>query len=201
MNTLVGITPSQDLFSITWNLGPRCNYVCSYCPPRLHNKISAHKSLDELQHKWQMIVDKTSSRNKKYKISFTGGEVTINPSFLPFLKWLQSEYAEIISNIGFTTNGSASQKYYDEALDYVNWISFSSHFEFANKDKFKRNILAIHKKSLKSNKTIFVNIMDEHFANAEVDDLIDFCISHRIPHSKMIIHWNDHAEERKKSQL
>ena len=187
---LRSVTPSEDLFSITWTLGPRCNFECSYCPPRLHDKTSPHLSLEEMIRKWEDILNKTVHLSKKYKISFTGGEVTINPNFLSFLRWLREQHGESIANIGFTTNGSASMKYYIECLDLVDYISFSSHHEYMNVDKFKKNVLACHIKSIKRRKIIYVNIMDESFAQPQIQELKQFCEKHRIPHDKNPIDWS-----------
>lgn len=191
---LRSVVPVEDVFSITWNIGPRCNFSCSYCPPRLHDKVSPHASLDLLKQRWLDILDKTAHRNKKYKIGFTGGEVTINPDFLEFLSWLRSDHADRIASLGFTTNGSASKAYYLRAIETVDWISFSSHFEFANEDKLKKNILATHIRAFKLKKQIFVNVMDEKEYAKQVQDLIDFCEKHRIGHSNNIINWDKHAQ-------
>ena len=187
---LRSVTPSEDLFSITWTLGPRCNFECSYCPPRLHDKTSPHLSLDDMKMRWLDILHKSSHVDKRYKINFTGGEVTTNPDFLPFLHWLKEEYVDEIASLGFTTNGSASRRYYLECMDLADYISFSSHHEFMNPDKFKRNILSCHIKSIKLRKNIYVNIMDEHFAQPETQDLLQFCEKHRIPHDKNPIDWS-----------
>jgi molybdenum cofactor biosynthesis enzyme MoaA len=190
---LRSVTPAEDVFSITWNIGPRCNFSCRYCPPKLHDKVSPHASLDLLKQRWLDILDKTSHRNKKYKIGFTGGEVTINPDFLDFLFWLRSCYSDQISSLGFTTNGSASKAYYHRAIEAVDWISFSSHFEFANEKKLKTNILATHIKAFKLKKQIFVNVMDEKEYPTQVQDLIEFCEKNRISYSNNIINWNRNA--------
>lgn len=197
---LIAVNPSEDSFSITWAISPRCNYECSYCPPRLHDKTSAYKDLEELQTIWRRIVNNTSHRNKRYKISFTGGEVTVNPDFVPFLKWLQEEYHDLISNVGFTTNGSANLKVYLRAIEFVNYITFSSHFEYANESKLRSNILSTHRRSKILGKNVFVNIMEEDQIES-VQSLKSFCEENNIPHSLMRIHWGDHAEARRKAQL
>ena len=195
----VAITPIEDLFSITWNIGPRCNFDCSYCPSRLHDMSSRHKTLAELQEIWQNILLKTQHRNKRYKISFTGGEVTTNPHFLDLVRWLNED--ESVASMGFTTNGSASNRYYLNAIECVDYIAFSSHFEFVNLDKFMKNVLATHKKAVKLRKSVFVNVMGEAFARGQVNALKDWCEEHRIPHDEMRIHWGDHAQTRRQSQL
>jgi hypothetical protein len=44
----------------------------------------------------------------QYKIAFTGGEVTANKDFLPFLEWLRDNYNKYLSQLLITTNGSAT---------------------------------------------------------------------------------------------
>jgi molybdenum cofactor biosynthesis enzyme MoaA len=116
-----------------------------------------------MQQVWKNIYTKTCDKNLPYKISFTGGEVTINKNFLPFLIWLDDNYKEQISECGFTTNGSASKKYYLDAIDIsiISFISFSTHSEFFNEKKFFNTVIEVNKKSKRLKKNIHVNIMDE----------------------------------------
>lgn len=175
------VTPYKDLFSITWNIGPRCNFACSYCPPMWHNKTSPHKTLEEFQSIWLDILEKTKYKNKNYKLSFSGGEVTLNKSFKPFIIWLYENYKDRIENIGITTNGSATLKYYLELIDYVDFISFSSHFDWANKNKFYKNITETHKKATLLNKNIYVNIMNEANNQKDINELFEYCEKNKIP--------------------
>jgi MoaA/NifB/PqqE/SkfB family radical SAM enzyme len=184
---LTAVKPTLDVFSITWNLGPRCNFDCAYCPPRWHNKTSDHQTLDQLKARWIYILEKTLHLSKKYKLSFSGGEVTINKDFLPFLRWLNENYRDRIANMGFTTNGSATVLYYKQAIELVDYISFSSHFDQMNTKKFNKNILATHIEAVKKRKNIFVNIMQENIP--EVDDLVAECEKHRIPYMVNEINW------------
>lgn len=179
---LTSIEPAKDDFSITWNLGRRCNFECSYCPPRLHDKISSHKSLEQLQTIWSSIYEKTAHLNKKYKISLTGGEITLNPNLLDFLQWIHYNYSHVISSIGYTTNGSATTKLYTESIKYVNWISFSTHLEFMNYKKFTKNVLATHIASIKHKKHVQVNIMNEN-TNSDIEHIVEYCVKHRIFYS------------------
>ena len=197
---LQSVTPSEDLFSITWNTGPRCNFECSYCPPRWHDKTSPAQSFDSLKKTWEELIARTSHRNKRYKLAFTGGEPTINPDFIEFLSWLKQD--ERIANIGFSTNGSSTKQRYLQAMRVCDWISFSSHTEFMNVKKFKDNVIATHISAIKQRKMIWVNIMDESFAHDEVRDIQIWCDRHKIPNSLQKIHWGDYyAQARQKSQL
>lgn len=159
---IIRIAPFESTFSITWNLGRRCNYDCMYCPVELHDATSNHYSLAELQLYWNNIISKTQSKNLKYKVSFTGGEVTGNKDFVPFLKWLRSNYNNQIAQLLITTNGSATYKYYRGLFDLVDNISFSLHSEHVDEQKFFDKVIKL-KQHLPIGKHIHVNIMDEYW--------------------------------------
>ena len=129
---IIAIKPTNLTFTVNWNIGLRCNFDCMYCPEMYHNTTDKDLTLAEFQTHWKRIVEKTQHTKLKYKLTFTGGEVTINKNFLPFLTWLANNYKEQISECGFTTNGSASKRYYLDAIDnsIISFISFSTHTEF-----------------------------------------------------------------------
>ena len=81
--------------------------------------------------------DKTKHLELPYKISFTGGEVTANRNFLPLVQFIREHYT--IQQIVVTTNGSASTNYYLRLAELVEAISFSTHSEFWDEDKFFKN--------------------------------------------------------------
>ena len=134
MTKIVSIRPTENLFSVTWMLGSRCNYDCMYCDPEWHDMTSTPHDLGTLKQVWNNIYQASKSKNLPYKISFTGGEVTANKHFLPFVAWLKENYN--ISSILITTNGSAGLKYYEKLTNYVDAISFSTHTEFMNEKIF-----------------------------------------------------------------
>ena len=90
---IVQVEPTEDYFSLTWQLSIRCNYDCMYCPAIWHDNTSRHHSLDTLKQTWISVLSNTN--RLAYKISFTGGEPTNSKSFLPFVKWLRTEYSDI----------------------------------------------------------------------------------------------------------
>ena len=121
MTKIFSIVPvSQDSFVITWDLGRRCNYDCSYCPAHRHDNFSPHATLQELKNTAEFLFDYVSvvaehRINKNFDVSFTGGEPTVNPKFLEFAKYLKSEYKRRFSDkfnlrLDLTTNGAMSQK-------------------------------------------------------------------------------------------
>lgn len=160
-NKIIKIEPVFEYYSINWVLGSFCNYSCSYCPDELHDATSKPHDLDTLKTAWVNIYNKTKHLKLKYKISFTGGEVTANKSFLPFVRWLRKEFVDDIYMILLTTNGSASLNYYTRLAKDVEAISFSTHSEFMDKDKFFEKVIALDPLMVRPKKSFHVNIMDE----------------------------------------
>lgn len=160
MPNIYRIEPTDQVFSLTWNIGTRCNYDCMYCPPSLHDDHSKHASLDILQQRWQSVFDKTAHKNLLYKISFTGGEVSVNKSFLPLLRWMRENYQSNIAKILVTSNGSASLNYYTKLYALIDNLSLSFHSEHADEQKFFDLAINLHQ-NLLPGKHLHVNIMNE----------------------------------------
>ena len=160
MPNIYRIEPTDQVFSLTWNIGTRCNYDCMYCPTSLHDNYSKHASLDLLKQRWQSIFSKTARRNLLYKISFTGGEVTVNKSFLPLLRWMRKNYQDNIAKILVTSKGSASLNYYTKLYALIDNLSLSFHSEHADEQKFFDLAIKLHQ-NLLPGKHLHVNIMDE----------------------------------------
>jgi hypothetical protein len=88
-----------NVFQVTWDLGRRCNYDCSYCPAHRHDNFSKHATLEELKSNTDFLFEyvDTYMQHRKFKsssISFTGGEPTVNPNFIPFIQYLKQKYEE-----------------------------------------------------------------------------------------------------------
>jgi hypothetical protein len=131
-----------------------------YCPATWHNADGKQHSLIELQNAWHNIFSKTKNHNLPYKILFTGGEVTVNKHFLPFVSWLRKNYNNQIFKILVTTNGSASANYYFKMFESIDNISFSVHSEHINEQDFFQKMITL-KQLLPANKFMHVIIMNE----------------------------------------
>ena len=160
MPNIYRIEPTDRVFSLTWNIGTRCNYDCMYCPTSLHDNYSKHVSLDLLKQRWQSVFSKTAHKNLLYKISFTGGEVTVNKSFLPLVQWMRKNYQDTIAKILVTSNGSASLNYYTRLYALIDNLSLSFHSEHANEQKFFDLAIKLGQ-NLLPGKHLHVNIMGE----------------------------------------
>jgi hypothetical protein len=131
-----------------------------YFPNSLHDNHSKHASLDLLKQRWHSILSKTSHKNLQYKLSFTGGEVSVNKNFLPLIQWLRENYHGSIAKILVTSNGSASLNYYTKLYALIDNLSLSFHSEHADEKKFFNLVIKLHQNLLPS-KHLHVNIMDE----------------------------------------
>lgn len=179
---IIKVEPVDPYFSITWQLGTRCNYDCMYCPTKWHDTTSAHHGLDTLKSAWQRVFERTNSQSRLYKISFTGGELTTNRNFLPFVTWLRSNYSTHIYRILATTNGSASRAYYRRMIDQVDNITFSVHSEHIQEQRFFDMIIRLHQE-LPPLRHLHVNIMDEPWNQLRIPLYQRVLDQHGISHS------------------
>jgi glycosyltransferase involved in cell wall biosynthesis/MoaA/NifB/PqqE/SkfB family radical SAM enzyme len=131
---------NKDTVNINWVVTRKCNYTCSYC--RVYNNNDKFKPLSYFKNAVGQI---TNLKKNKYKITLTGGEPTIFPEFVAFLKYLFEKLGKnlkltIISNLGRTP------RFFNELAEQLNGyeeqISFvaSYHFEFADKNIFLENV-------------------------------------------------------------
>lgn len=172
-NDIVAIEPTRDsdFFYVHWNIGKRCNYDCVYCPDKLHDLTSPHRTLDNLI----TIADKIelNSPKEKVRIWFTGGEPTVNPAFMDLCKHLKKKNGWIV---GLNTNGSRTVDYFKELINEIDVIQFSSHFEYLELEEFANKLLETQKECNKfEHKHISLNLMmePEHWNTAV--SLVKFC--------------------------
>lgn len=131
-------TVDPTLFVITWDLGRRCNFDCSYCPSHRHDNFSPHASLESLKNTATFIFEYASTlapfrNNKDFCISFTGGEPTVNPNFIEFASYLSKkkvEYADKFNlTLDLTTNGAMGPKIADAVIKHFDHVTVSYHAE------------------------------------------------------------------------
>lgn len=125
---------------LIWEIGRRCNYNCSYCYPNSHSLTEKHKSLETLLPAMDRL-EKYFLRQEPGHFILLGGEPTIHPSYLEFLRYILSKNSE--HRLLTVTNGSRSAEFYAE-LFQLSALSFSAHLEYlANASvyaKFLKNI-------------------------------------------------------------
>lgn len=120
----------KDWFLVTWDLGDKCNYRCSYCPSYLNNgKIGWPEYNDCIS-----FVDTLSKLlpNKKICYRFSGGEPTFWKHFTHLIKHIKSQG----HYVSFLTNGSRGVDYYKEISEYVDGMIISYHPEYSKPTDF-----------------------------------------------------------------
>ena len=163
---------------VNWNIGKRCNYACSYCPKDLHDRRSPHTRLPQLQAGLEPVLAVLRERgeDRGLRLEFTGGEPTLNPDFLDFVRWIKATQGDVAQVVGLTTNGSRTVRYYGDLLAFVDYITFSAHFEFLDPDHFIQVVLltarAAQSAAGSPPKPISVNVMDEPWSAEDVADLV-----------------------------
>lgn len=138
---------NPDPFMVTWDLGRRCNYDCTYCPAHRHDNFSPHATLEELINTTNFMFEYISlvaehRRNKDFNISFTGGEPTVNPNFIKFAEYLtkkKAEYTDINLHLDLTTNGAMSKTIADNVVKHFDYVTVSYHAE--SDSKLKQQVL------------------------------------------------------------
>lgn len=194
MSKIIKVEPVPEYFSITWMLGDRCNYDCMYCPTELHSMTSKPHSLSTMQKVWKNIYEQTKHKNLPYKISFTGGEVTANKNFLPLIQWLRENFVEI-AMISITTNGSASKRYYVKLANLVESISFSTHSEFIEEQKFFDTVKHVNSIMVRPKKSVHVNIMNEFWNTERIELYKKFLEEHNVSYSVNRIDYDSQTRE------
>lgn len=155
---------------VTWDIGRRCNYDCTYCPAMRHDTTSNFHKLKELTDtfefikKWTDIYNKNRTIDLGYtNIDFTGGEPTINPDFFDLLEQINQEKHKY--RLSLTTNGTWGEDKRIKILDYFSGVTISYHAEAKNslKNRVIDNILHLNKNDihLQVNLMLHVDYWDE----------------------------------------
>jgi len=134
----------QIPYQVLWDLGRRCNYDCSYCWSYVHNRTDAHKDYNTLIQTTDKIINEWS-RGESIRWNFGGGEPTLHPKFLDLLQHLKSKNQWTM----VTSNGTRDHKYWAQAVQHLNSINLSAHFDGLkdgdDEDRFVKNIDTICK--------------------------------------------------------
>ena len=141
MKTKDKLEPEDKIYAIDSDEGRvvdyytdrKCNFSCSYCDPRSHNYTGELTSLERMKEAWTKVNPQNVS-----KINISGGESTLIPHYLDFVKWLKQREPQAI--IWTLTNGTRQVPYLRE-LNRYSLLNFSIHPEFINDryiDKIER---------------------------------------------------------------
>lgn len=173
-----------NVFQVTWDLGRRCNYDCSYCPSHRHDNFSPHATLEDLIKNSDFVLEyinlyMTYRNYKRASISFTGGEPTVNPNFIPFIEYLRKTYEEKYKDkyecsFALTSNGAMSEKMANKVMEHLDHITVSYHAEADDKLKqqVKDRMVQFYTFGANHKFTLSINVM---FHAGYFDECIDVC--------------------------
>lgn len=122
---------------VFWDLHRRCNYACSYCWPEVHNNYEEVKPYGLLLETTKNLI-RRFGKDRGLRFLFGGGEPTIIPQFIEWMKYIHDNGATSI----VTTNGSRTPDFFRELIKY-SAVNMSVHFEYANIDRIVANVEAI----------------------------------------------------------
>jgi sulfatase maturation enzyme AslB (radical SAM superfamily) len=173
-----------NVFQVTWDTGRRCNYDCSYCPAHRHDNFSPHATLDDLIKNADFTLEyinlyMTYRSYKRASISFTGGEPTVNPAFIPFAKYIKQAYKDKYKekyecSFALTSNGAMGEKMATQVMENFDHITISYHAEADPmlKQQVRDRMVQFATKGKEHKCTISINVM---FHAAYFEECIDVC--------------------------
>lgn len=156
---------NSQVITIQWFIGTRCQYECQYCSPEWHSKTAPHWSLDNLKLAWQNLCNANQHRpDVKFLIAISGGEPTMNPDFLPWVKWLHETQSDKLYAMSVATNATQTVEYYKELSTYVKGIMFGLHSEYVAEKRFFKLVEEVNNYAKEHNHcSICVLLPDEYW--------------------------------------
>lgn len=112
---------------VSWNLGKRCNYDCSYCGDLVHDAVSPFVNKSDALIAIDNLHSYAVENNKTISWGFTGGEPFIDPSFMNMLEVISSK--STTHSVVVSSNGSLPLSVYLQASQYVTNLTISIHQE------------------------------------------------------------------------
>lgn len=174
--------PEYKYFCINWNIGKRCNYSCSYCPPTVHDNFSPHMKFETFKSAIDKIM--SSITVSRIQITFTGGEPTINPDFFKIIGYCKEKEIRVFTN----TNGTCTAAKLLSLVE-VGGVSISVHPEFTQEEKLVKKINEVLKNNITGSLKVkymlipggldkcknFVNLLPERTSNFKlsIEPLVD----------------------------
>ena len=135
---IISIQTHNPEFAINWNIGKRCNYDCSYCPATVHDNFSPHLGIESFKKAFDKIY--VHAKGQPLKITFTGGEPTVNPDYYDIVSYAVDHGTKVITN----TNGTSSFNKLAK-LQEAGGLNISVHTEFYQPKKLAKKIEKLSK--------------------------------------------------------
>jgi len=119
----------ENWFLVSWTLGNKCNYRCSYCPTFLHDGSAGWPNWSTVSN----FVKNFKLAEKEICFRISGGEPTYWKHFIDFAQ-LVKEHGHIFS---YLTNGSQTVEYYQHLSQYTDGLMLTWHPKYADINHFK----------------------------------------------------------------
>ncbi len=132
------LNSNPDVIIITWNFTSTCNFNCEYCPGELHDSKYGFPNYNKALE----FIKNVAIAHKKVYIELLGGEPTLWPNLINFMKEITLISNNIIVHIG--TNGSRTSRWWQDfcnsGLEMNSFLVFSYHPESIDDDLYYNNL-------------------------------------------------------------
>jgi MoaA/NifB/PqqE/SkfB family radical SAM enzyme len=137
-NKIIRIKQNEpELMHVTWLINNICPNACTYCPVQLHNGQNHHYDWENARKFFKILFKKY----KKIHCSVSGGEASVSP----FFKEIVKTFYEAGHTIGVTSNAAKPAHYWEEISKHLNYICFSYHPEFPDKNFLEKiSVAGLH---------------------------------------------------------
>lgn len=117
-------------------IGNICNHKCWYCWPGSNEGTYKWPDFELLVNNLSHVLDYYTTHTDKRKFDFNllGGEVTLWPRFIDFIKYFKERYDCLFT---LTSNGSRKVSWWVEAAPYLDYVGISSHHEFSDQSHLR----------------------------------------------------------------
>lgn len=120
----------ENWFLVTWDLGNKCNYRCSYCPSMFNDGSTGWPAWTDVDKFVKRINEEVPFKDICFRIS--GGEPTYWKHFIDFAKCAKSHN----NSFSFLSNGSRPIEYFHSIAPYTDGLILSYHPEYASEAHF-----------------------------------------------------------------
>lgn len=191
-------TKQEPRLHIDWDINYNCNYRCSYCKTYETgwSATSFEKAIVAIDNLYGSVLKKSSL---PITIWFSGGEPSILPWFKDFCMYIKGLDPNIY--LAMTSNGSQPVELYSELLkdNWLDYISFSLHFEFAKPSHFLNKIhYLVDRHGLER---LSVIVMHEKQSSDQASDILLSLKSSDIKSSTHLIRGDDYKNDSKSEEF
>jgi MoaA/NifB/PqqE/SkfB family radical SAM enzyme len=162
-------------FNIQLTLLNKCNFKCSYCPPRLNNGSTPSIPTDDYINFFKnLFLDNPEIlKYEKKFVGLTGGEPTIYEGIDSIIDFFKDHGF----NIALDTNGSAKMNFWERNLSKINITNLSVHLKYFN----LQHVLNIVQLGVEKQSVVKVGIvMDPKYWERGLE-AISFFKEHNVP--------------------